>query len=326
MQHPPQSITAPDKLPDRFTAPIDNHQVFEIRGPDTDRFLQGQVTCDIQRLTPGTSLPGAACNPKGRAYALFRLLRVSEDCVMMRLPVSIAEDVSNQLSKYLAFFKAEMAPAEEWSLTGLVGTEAAMAHVSPQALPEAYNQVAETTNGYLVATLPLADGTPRFELWSRNDVSDAGVRHMPGAAWRLTEIQSGLTTLSQETVGAYIPLNLNLHAIDGVSFTKGCYTGQEVIARMHHLGQLKKSLFRLEATFADSTPEVGDPLVDEDGGKLGSITDCIATEAGDCHLLAVLSHKAMAASVTLADQPGARVRIMPLGYSVPEQQSASDKS
>ena len=326
MQNASQSITAPDKLPDTFMAPIDNHQVFEIQGPDTDRFLQGQVTCDIQQLTSDTSLPGAACNPKGRAYALFRLLRVSEDCVMMRLPAAIAEDVSNQLSKYLAFFKAEMSPAGNWSLTGLVGTEAAMAHVSPEALPSAYNQVARTDYGYLVATLPLADGTPRFDLWEKADVSDAGVRHMPGSAWRLTEIQSGLTTLSPETVGAYIPLNLNLHVINGVSFTKGCYTGQEVIARMHHLGQLKKSLFRLEATFVDSTPVIGDPLVDEDGGKLGSITDCIATEAGECHMLAVLSHKALEATVTLADQPAARVRLRPLGYSVPEQQGASDKA
>ncbi|TDT38498.1 hypothetical protein DES49_2475 [Halospina denitrificans] len=325
MQNPSQSITAPDKLPDTFTAPIDNHQVFEIQGPDTDRFLQGQVTCDIQQLTPGTSLPGAACNPKGRAYALFRLLRVSEDCVMMQLPAAIAEEVSNQLSKYLAFFKAEMSPAGDWSLTGLVGTDAAMAHVSAEALPSACNQVVETANGYLVATLPLADGTPRFELWEKGPISDGGARHMPGSAWRLTEIQSGLTTLSPETVGAYIPLNLNLHAIDGVSFTKGCYTGQEVIARMHHLGQLKKSLFRLEATFVDSTPVIGDPLVDADGGKLGSITDCIATEAGECHMLAVLSHKALEATVTLADQPAARVRIKPLGYRVPEQQGPSDE-
>ena len=326
MQNPSQSTTAPDKLPDAFTAPIDNHQVFEIRGPDTDRFLQGQVTCDIQHLTPETSLPGAACTPKGRAYALFRLVRVSEDCVMMRLPASIADDVSSQLSKYLAFFKAEMTPAGDWSLTGLVGTEAAAAHVAPPELPGAFNQVVETANGYLVATLPLADGVPRFELWSKGEVSDSGVRHMPGSAWRLAEIQSGLTTLSPDTVGDYIPLNLNMHAIDGVSFTKGCYTGQEVIARMHHLGQLKKSLFRLEATFVDSTPVIGDSLVDADGGKLGSITDCIATEAGDCHMLAVLSHKAMEATITLADQPGARVRLMPMGYSVPEQHGASDKS
>ena len=326
MQHPSQSSTAPDKLPESFTAPIDNDQVFEIRGPDVDRFLQGQVTCDVQQLAQDTSLPGAACTPKGRAYALFRLVRVSDECVLMRLPARIADDVSNQLSKYLAFFKAEMAPAGDWSLTGLVGSEAAAAHVPPQSLPGRPNQVFETDNGYLVATLPLADGTPRFELWARGDVTDSGVRHVPATAWRLTEIQSGLTTLSPETVEAFIPLNLNLHAIDGVSFNKGCYTGQEVIARMHHLGQLKKSLFRLEATFVDSTPEIGDSLVDADGGKLGSITDCIATEAGDCHMLAVLSHKAMEATITLADQPGARVRLMPLGYPMPEHEGDSDKS
>lgn len=326
MQHQSHIMTAPDKLPDTFTAPIDNHRVFEIRGPDTDRFLQGQVTCDIQQLTADTSLPGAACTPKGRAYAMFRLLRISEDCIMMRLPAGIAEEVQTQLNKYLAFFRAEMTPAEDWSLTGLVGTESAIPHLGPDQLPSAFNQVVRTASGYLVATLPLADGTPRFELWEPTPATDTGTRHMPASAWCLTEIQSGLTTLSPETVGAYIPLNLNLHAIDGVSFTKGCYTGQEVIARMHHLGQLKKSLFRLEATFVDSTPVIGDSLVDEDGGKLGTVTDCIATEAGDCHLLAVLSHRAMAASITLADQPGARVRLRPIGYRVPEQQGSVDKS
>lgn len=326
MQHQSDIMTAPDKLPDTFTAPIDNHRVFEIRGPDTDRFLQGQVTCDIQQLTADTSLPGAACNPKGRAYALFRLLRISGDCIMMRLPAGIAEEVRTQLDKYLAFFRAEMTPAEQWSLTGLVGTESAIPHAGPDQLPGAFNRVTRTATGYLVATLPLADGTPRFELWEPASATDTDTRHMPASAWSLTEIQSGLTTLSPETVGAYIPLNLNLHAIDGVSFTKGCYTGQEVIARMHHLGQLKKSLFRLEATFVDSTPVIGDSLVDEDGGKLGTVTDCITTEAGDCHLLAVLSHRAVTATITLADQPGARVRLRPMGYRVPEQQASVDKT
>lgn len=326
MQHQSHGTTAPDKFPDTFRTPIDQHRIFEIQGPDTDRFLQGQVTCDIQALTTDTSLPGAACNPKGRAYAVFRLVRISEERVLIRLPATIAEEVRSQLDKYLAFFKADMEAAQDWSLTGIVGTEAAMMHVAPDAIPGALNQVSATERGYLVATVPLPNGTPRFELWEHGEESGSDVRTLPASAWHLTEIQSGLTLLSPETAGAYIPLNLNLHAIDGVSFTKGCYTGQEVIARMHHLGQLKKSLFHLEARFVDSTPAIGDALVDEDGGKLGAITDCIATEAGDCHLLAVLSHKAMQATITLADQPAALIRICPMGYSVQEQNDAFDKS
>lgn len=324
MHHQSQQGAAPDQLPDSFSAPLADHQAFEIKGPDTDRFLQGQVTCDIQELTTGTSLPGAACNPKGRAYALFRLLRVAEDRVMMRVPASIADDVSNQLDKYLAFFKAQMTRADDWSLTGIVGAEAASSLSGMDRVPDACNDVESTDRGFLIAVPPLPDGTRRFELWQRGDPVATGQASLPVEAWRLSEIHSGLITLSSATVGAYIPLNLNLHAINGVSFQKGCYTGQEVIARMHHLGQLKKSLFRLTASFLDSTPAVGDPLVDADGSKLGEITDCVATEGGNCEMLAVLSHKAMERSITLADQPAACISLAPMGYRVPEQQEVID--
>lgn len=322
MQQHARHDPAPDNLQGSFMAPMDNDCVFEIRGPDTDRFLQGQVTCDIRELTLKTSLPGAACNPKGRAYALFRLLRVSDDCIMLRLPHHIADEVSDQLKKYLAFFKAEMAPAADWSLIGIVGSEAASAFTTNGTGD--INSVQETEGGYLITVPPLPDGTPRFEFWHAGDPPEMNGNVCAGNAWYLSEIRSGVPTLSETTAGAYIPLNLNLHAIGGVSFQKGCYTGQEVIARMHHLGQLKKSLFRLRAANADETPTIGDSLVDGDGSKLGAVTDCMVTDTGNSELLAVLAHRAREATITLADQPAASVMLAPMGYSIPEREDTVD--
>ena len=311
--------TAPATLPDTLIAPGSAHRLMLLEGPDVDRFLQGQVTCNIDELTRQQSLPGAACTPKGRAYALFRLVRLSPERVLIRLPEALSDRISQQLSKYLAFFKAEIKPAEDWTLLGIIGEERA-AELAPE-LPGALNAAVPAGNGVLVRTVPLPDGRARFELWWNSAEGEAPEADQESAAWQLSEVMSGLTLLNETTTEAYVPLNLNLQAYDGVSFTKGCYTGQEIIARMHHLGQLKKSLFRLEAQFIDTLPVPGDRLVDGDGNALGEVTDSIATGDGNAQLLGVLKHKAIEATITLADQPGAVLSLQLLGYEVPEQQA-----
>ena len=317
MNHTPGM--APATLPETLIAPGDAHRLMLLEGPDADRFLQGQVTCNIEELTLQQSLPGAACTPKGRTYALFRLVRLSPERVLIRFPDSLCDPISQQLSKYLAFFKAELKPAEDWTLLGIVG-EARAAELAT-ALPEAVNGVTPVSNGMLVRTVPLPDGRARFELWWNAAEDHAPETDQDSAAWQLSEVMSGLTLLDETTTEQYIPLNLNLQAYGGVSFTKGCYTGQEIIARMHHLGQLKKSLFRLDAQFLDAIPAPGDRLVDDDGNALGEVTDSIGTGDGSAQLLGVLKHSAMNATVTLADQPGAALTLQPLGYDVPEQQA-----
>lgn len=313
-----QTTTAPATLPDAMTASADAHRLMLLEGPDVDRFLQGQVTCNIEELTREHSLPGAACTPKGRTYALFRLVRLSPERVLVRFPETLSDRISQQLSKYLAFFQAELKAAEDWQLLGLIGEEHP-ATLAP-SLPAELNDATITDNGVLVRTVPLPDGRPRFEFWWNTAAKEAPEPDQPGTAWELSEIMSGLTLLNETTTEQYIPLNLNLQSYGGVSFTKGCYTGQEIIARMHHLGQLKKSLFRLEARFTDTLPAPGDRLVDGDGNALGEITDSIATDEGTVQLLGVLKHAAMEATITLADQPGAQLELQPLGYDVPEQQ------
>ncbi|MGM0450041.1 MAG: YgfZ/GcvT domain-containing protein [Pseudomonadota bacterium] len=311
--------TAPATLPETLIAPGSAHRLMLLEGPDVDRFLQGQVTCDIEELTPEQSLPGAACTPKGRAYALFRLVRLSPERVLVRLPEALGDRISQQLSKYLAFFKAELKPAEDWALLGIVGEERAATLCTE--VPESLNNARPAGNGVLVRTAPLPDGRARFELWWNTAEGPAPEADQTSAAWQLSEIMSGLTLLNETTTEAYVPLNLNLQAYGGISFTKGCYTGQEIIARMHHLGQLKKSLFRIEAQFLDTVPVPGDRLVDDDGNALGEVTDSIGTGDDGAQLLGVLKHTAIGATITLADQPGAALSLQALGYEVPEQQT-----
>ncbi|MEQ6885860.1 hypothetical protein [Salicola sp. Rm-C-2C1-2] len=311
---------APATLPDAMIAPASAHRLMLFEGPDVDRFLQGQVTCDIEELTLDHSLPGAACTPKGRAYAFFRLVRLSPERVLVRFPEPLGDRITQQLSKYLAFFKAELKAAEGWQLLGIIGEERALNIAA--SLPAQLNDAVTSDNGILIRTVPLPDGRARFELWWRTTDGPPPQTDQDSAAWQLSEIMSGLTQLNETTTEQYVPLNLNLQGYGGVSFTKGCYTGQEIVARMHHLGQLKKSLLRLEARFIDTLPSPGDRLVDGDGNALGEVTDSIATADGNAQLLGVLKHNALNATISLADQPGARLSLQPLGYEMTEQQQA----
>jgi len=314
----------PAALAQGATAPIDQHRLFHIEGPDTARFLQGQSTCDLNQLSTTQSLAGAFCTPKGRAYALFRVVSRREDAVLIRLPAAIADDVVAQLQKYLMLFKAEMTPADDWMMLGATGQQAITAFTDSVPEPDA---VVTIDGGYVVGTTALPDGTPRAEIWLDGRALEPGacvekaLRPAPPRAWALSEILAGLTTLNQDTASTYVPQNLNLHATNAISFNKGCYTGQEVVARMHFLGELKKSLFRLEITNADPIPVTGDELSTPEGRKVGSITDALQDDEGVTHALAVLSHTILDSGVSLADRPGATVQLAPMGYQVPEQQA-----
>ena len=314
----------PDTLAQGATAPVEQYRLFHIEGPDTARFLQGQSTCDINQLSTAQSLTGAFCTPKGRAYALFRVISRREGAVLVRLPAAIADDVVTQLQKYLMLFKAEMTPANDWMMLGATGQQAITVFTDSVPEPDAVTPI---ESGYVTGTTPLPDGTPRAEIWldgqslTPSACAEKAFRPAPPRAWALSEILAGLTTLSKETAGAYVPQNLNLHATDAISFNKGCYTGQEVVARMHFLGELKKSLFRLEITNADPLPATGDELSTPEGRKVGSITDALQDDEGVTHALAVLSHTILDSGVSLADRPGASVTLAPMGYQVPEQQA-----
>lgn len=324
-----QADTAPGVLPQAFVAPVSDQCLLRIQGPDTRKFLQGQVTCDIQSLSTEQSLTGAACDPKGRVYALFQLLELGEEDVLMQLPVAIAEQVIQQMQKYLAFFKAEMSPLPEWFMLGLHGEKAVSALVGEEAIGDAPGRVRMVSGGYAVARMPTPEGGPRHELWLDGDRLDrlpdlnvATVAIESVAAWRRSRIESGLVALTPETAGAFLPQNLNLHALEGVSFKKGCYTGQEVVARMHYLGSLKKSLFRVRIEAAGEAAAPQARLESPEGKTLGSLVETVRDRDGVCHGLAVLSHGVLDSGARLTGHPGARVTLESMGYTVPDQQQS----
>ncbi len=270
------SVESPKGTPQAALALLGHERIMEVSGPDSAKFLQGQLTCDVMRLPqPGSTL-GARCNPKGRMQSSFRLLRQDESTYFLAMAEALIAPQITDLAKYAAFFKAQITDVSDtWVRLGLYGEKAAslLADLGlpvPES-PDAAQQV-ETAK---VVRLP---GNDTFELWLPAETALptikrllAGATAVPLNDWQLLQIRGGIGQVFAETREAFIPQMLNLQIFDAVSFKKGCYTGQEIVARMKYLGKLKKRMFRLVSDDTKYLPPGAAVINRNTGQALGEV-------------------------------------------------------
>lgn len=304
---------------------LQDRVLFRISGPGTDDFLQGQMSQNLADVVADHSPRAAACNPKGRAYLLTRLVRDGDD-ILLSMPADSAEAVATQLNKYLMLFRGTaMQRLDHGQCFGLLG-EAAAGLVAGEAtaLPGPVNGTLSLGGGYLIRTNDTAEGIARFELWLPGGADESlqalvdRLHPATTADWQASEIAAGIAELTPDTRETWVPQMLNWQHLEGIHFKKGCYTGQEVIARMHFLGQLKKSLYRLSAP-AGEVPAPGSSLQAGDRAT-GEVVRAVAMDDGSVQLLAVLRHADADAPLSL---PGSHqpLGILPLPYRVPEREN-----
>ncbi|WP_339803347.1 folate-binding protein [uncultured Marinobacter sp.] len=312
-------------LPDSGIAELTYLRVFRVSGPGTDTFLQGQFSQNLAEVTSGHAPRAAASNPKGRTYLLTRMVREGAD-VLLAIPDSIADHACAQLNKYLMLFRGTtMTPAPDYRIFGLLGSDATEALTgSTDGLNQPCDVLQLDDNRHLIRTESTATGLIRHELWGRPVDSTDG-HHRAGTItesdWLASEIAAGVASLSPETIESYVPQMLNWQHLNGVHFKKGCYTGQEVIARMHYLGQLKKSLFRLACPPGSPVAQPGTVIVANER-QAGEVINAAAYSDGHQELLAVLRHDTVAGPLQLGDSNGPALMIDTLPYPVPEQDAA----
>lgn len=264
-----------------------------VSGDNASKFLQGQLTCDVVKLTPGQSCLGAHCNPQGRVLSTFRLVRHHQDYLML-LPPSMVEPTLTNLSKYAAFSKVTLInSSDEYEFLGIVGLHCA-------ELPTEIQHHAD-----LVGT-DLGGEPPRSILMGPADTivtaitafNQAGFLTLAAAIWHGLDIAATVPTIYPETQALFTPHDIDYPALGGVSFDKGCYTGQEIVARMQYRGKAKYGLYQgVIKTHAAVT--VGDKLAsDRDAPQqVGTIIDVLQTESGVYMILAVLLHEAVSQSI-----------------------------
>lgn len=295
----PQQSLLP--APPTALALLDHERILEVSGVDATRFLQGQLTCDVATLPAGSSTLGARCNPKGRMQSSFRLLKLTDDHFLLAMDAELLEPQQTDLAKYAAFFKVKLSDCtDQWVRLGLWGQQARQALAAAGLATDAGDPAA----GVPAAGLAVALAEDTLELWLPADRAQERIEVMaqqaePDAlnAWQLQLIRLGIGQVHSQTRESFIPQMLNLQHLGGVSFRKGCYTGQEIVARMQYLGKLKKRMYRL--TWAgDQLPAPGAAILDGDNGR--DLGEVVAAARGEGHieLLAVLQNEA-AQSTTL---------------------------
>ena len=282
--------------------PLTHLAVICVTGADATAFLHGQLSNDVQGLAPDASLLAGYCNAKGRLYALPRLWRAGEDWHLC-LPADTAEAVLKRLRMFVLRSRVTLALRGDITLLGVAGEGAAAClHDAGLPAPEEVNAVA--TKGE-VTVLRWPGSPPRFQVCVGDDAApalwaalSARARPAPASVWRLLDIDAGLPTIYAPTLEAFVPQMVNLELVDGVSFRKGCYPGQEIVARMHYLGKASRRMHRLGA--AGSPPAPGTPLLDEAGREVGSVVDAQAADGCGCRLLAVVQVTAADGALRLA--------------------------
>jgi folate-binding protein YgfZ len=266
-------------------------------GPDTLSFLQGQLSNDTNRLAAGAPLLAAYSTPQGRVVAVLHLLPHSSG-VMAILPRDIVQPTALRLQKYVLRAKVRIEDvSDQFAVFGRNGIDEFPAYGLPAGglpTPDAGHPYVER-NGIGVARLG-SDRQPwlanrYWVIGTQQDLTTLGISSTLTQeprmehAWRLADIRAGLPQIHAATCEMFVAQMLNLDLIDGISFTKGCFTGQEIIARTQHLGRIKRRLHRLR--LPAGTWAVGQAVHLTDG-RSGRLTE-LAAAGPEFEALAVLT-------------------------------------
>ncbi len=226
----------------------------KVSGPDAGTFLQGQLTCDIQKVSTDLFQLGGHCNPKGRLRSLFRIYKY-HDAFYLQAPKLQIDFAIAELKKYAKFSKVSITD-ERASLgtLGLINLGNGLANPFLDAqLKRIQTLLSESTLNFDNADLQIIKiphSSNRYQVIGPNAVLENILNHLPKTqmqsfeSWKLADIQDGLPEVWPELSEQLLPHNIQLPKLGGVSFNKGCYCGQEIIARMEYRGNIKKTMVR----------------------------------------------------------------------------------
>jgi folate-binding protein YgfZ len=294
----------------------DDLAVLAINGMDSAKFLQGQLTCNLQDITLQQSRLGAHCTHKGRMIASFRLLQTAEQNYLFLLPKETLAALQKSLSKYIVFSKAKLHDASsDYVLRGISGADARQRITEVfGAAPDAVNMQQNSANGTAICINP---STPRYlcvipqaAAVAVDGALSASAQTTDKNFWNACNIRDGIGFVRTETIEEFIPQMLNLQALDGISFTKGCYTGQEIVARMQYRGILKKAMYRISGSGTAPLPNTA-VFQENNTQAVGHIVNAENIDEKNWEALAVINHDAIEHALHLENTSGITVLTLP---------------
>ncbi|CAN5215978.1 folate-binding protein YgfZ [soil metagenome] len=287
-------------LPIDIIVNLNHLGLIKVQGADAEKFLQSQLTCDVREVNEHNSRLGAYCNPQGRILACFRLFN-QQQAFYLQMPQEIIANTLTVLKKYAVFSKVNLTDvSEELAILGYTGPNA---HEVLKKLLNA--DVAITANAvtqnqqFILLTQPAHEQElPRYEIVSTPDAIQQVQQQLQQTPinksyyWDYLDIVAGIPCVYTTTIGLFTPHQINYPTLGGVSFQKGCYPGQEIIARMHYLGKLKQHMYRATLATENAIPKPGTELCDADQHTIGNIVRVSMSNQENYEVLVVVQDAA----------------------------------
>lgn len=273
--------------------PLSHLALLRVSGIDATDFLQGQTTCNLKEINEHNASFGAFCNAKGRVISTFLIVKQQQDWLLI-LPAELLPGIQKRLQMYIMRAKVVLTDCSE--STCLLGLSGLKIDALKSELPDKHLGV--LTQNFI--SLRLGKQNPRYLLLA--DVTTAqqliadsiqrGASLQNAAAWQLLDIEAGIPWVCLKTSEEYIPQMLNLDQLGGISFNKGCYTGQEIVARTHYLGKAKRAMYMATAEINGLVPELNSPVLDAPNGQVIGAVLATHVRHNRCTLLVVLAIEA----------------------------------
>lgn len=301
--------------------PLSDLGVIRATGEETAEFLHNLLTNDVKNLTADGIRRAGFCTPKGRLLADFLIWREGGDYLLL-LPADILPAMLKKLSMYVLRAKVKLSDASaERAVLGLAGSSAAvLAAALAGSTPEAGRSVA-VEGGALLALdagrfLLVAPPDAVSSAWdtAKSSATPAGLN-----AWRLREIAAGDPRVIAATQDQFIPQMINYEQIGGLNFKKGCYPGQEIVARTQYLGKIKRHMYRLAIAQGSAELQPGTPVYAPETGEqaCGNVVSIAPAANGGYEALAVIQTScAEAGDIRLGNPGGVAATVLALPYAI----------
>jgi folate-binding protein YgfZ len=244
---------------------LDDLGAIRVQGPDAVKFLQGQLSSDVTKLSPQQPLLAGFHNAQGRVIALLRLASLGAEDILALLPRELAAPVAARLGKFILRARVKVVDdSSNWKITGIAG---------------------EPPPGELFVRIDAA--MPRGWLVTPADkpIDLAGYSRLDRESWRALDIAAGIPQVYAATSEAFVAQMLNLDVLEAISFDKGCYTGQEIIARAHYRGRVKRRMQRFSSHAALQLAPGSTGVLDD--GRSYEVVDATGLPDGRSEFLAV---------------------------------------
>lgn len=302
---------------------LQGEALLEVTGPDAVTFLHNQASCDLKQLQPGHASYGSFCNPQGRVLADFIALVLGPEHILLRLRRDILDSTLAALGRFALFSKVTLqAAGDDWELLGCrgAGTAEALGPLLP-ALPEA--DLAWTGDADTVV-LQLDDQSECFELWLNRSAQPILLEQLeetlPAASesdWEAASLRRGIARITAATAAELLPQQLNYDLSGHINFRKGCYPGQEVIARMHYKGKAKRRMLLVQLP-AGAAASAGDSLyLSGKEQAAAQIVNAAITDDGTTLALISTTQPAAEEGLRLTSDSEQTVEVLVLPYPVP---------